>query len=296
MCYSDRGANERFGAMLLETPNDAREYFDQDMVEAEQYSIAGGDAMVYSRRGPGKTRPNEDSAALVPFEADSGILVVADGLGGLAGGGQASNIAVRALRTALEHAGRDGVILRTAILNGIESANQKVQALGIGAATTLAIIEIDGDTIRPYHVGDSIILMVGKRGKIKLQTVSHSPVGFAVEAGFLDESEAMHHEDRPIVSNVIGTPSMRIEVGTTLKISTKDTLLLASDGLFDNLHVSEIADRLRKGPIDVAARRLAEDAGNRMISPAEGQPSKPDDLTFVAYRRPAQTRYDRPKH
>jgi serine/threonine protein phosphatase PrpC len=129
-----------------------------------------------------------------------------------------------------------------------------------------------------------MILVMGQRGKIKLQTVSHSPVGFAVEAGVIDEAEAMHHEDRHLVSNVLGASDMRIEVGSTLTLSPRDTLLLSSDGLFDNLHRDEIVERMRRGPLLEGARRLSQDAVRRMTRPVGGNPSKPDDLTFVAFR------------
>ena len=175
--------------------------------------------------------------------------------------------------------------MRVGILNGIERANRAVVDLGVGAATTLAIVEMQNAQVRSYHVGDSLTLIVGGRGKIKLQTVPHSPVGFAVEAGLLDEAEAMHHEDRHLVSNVIGTPDMRIEVGPTLELALHDSVLLASDGLCDNLHIDEIVARLRKGPLKHAAHRLAADTRKRMLNPADGQPSKPDDVTFVAFRR-----------
>ncbi len=175
-------------------------------------------------------------------------------------------------------------MLRTAVLNGIENANHAVQELGVGAATTLALVEIQESAVRPYHVGDSMILVTGQRGRVKLQTVAHSPVGFAVEAGLLDEKEALHHEERHVVSNIIGTPEMRIEVGPNQSVAMRDTVLLGSDGLFDNVHLDEIVELVRKGPLLDAARALAELATTRMHEPQEGQPSKPDDLTFVLFR------------
>ncbi|MFH1919693.1 MAG: protein phosphatase 2C domain-containing protein [Planctomycetota bacterium] len=225
-------------------------YFDQDMTRAECHPFADGAATVYSSRCPGRAAANEDAAALIPFTTGSGVLAVADGLGGAVAGDHAACLAIQALRTSIEEGRRQETMLRTAILNGIEAANQSVQALGGGAATTLAAVEVQGDTIRPYHVGDSMILVVGLRGKIKLKTVSHSPVGFAVEAGLLDQGEAMYHEDRHLVSNVIGSVEMKIEIGPTLRMAARDSVLLASDGLFDNLHVEEIVERLRKGPLD----------------------------------------------
>jgi serine/threonine protein phosphatase PrpC len=129
------------------------------------------------------------------------------------------------------------------------------------------------------------IVVTGGRGKVKWQTVSHSPVGFAVEAGVLCEEEAMHHEDRHIVSNVVGSAEMRIEIGPELRLAPRDTVVLASDGLLDNLTIDEIVARVRKGPLDKAVRLLATDARRRMTCPEEDQPSKPDDTTIVAFHR-----------
>ena len=99
-----------------------------------------------------------------------------------------------------------------------------------------------------------------------------------------DEDKAMHHAERHLVSNVLGAPDMRIEVGSQRRIAPRDTLLLASDGLSDNLRTDEIVALLRTGPLDAACERLAELTRARMHAPSDGEPSKPDDLTFVAFR------------
>jgi len=270
-----------------------RLYFDRHMTRPEGLAVAGGRAAVFSACSPAKDTPNEDAAAVIPFNGWAGVLAVADGLGGVPAGEHAAEIALRALKTAIRQGARDAALLRTAILDGLEEANRRVQALGVGAATTIAVIELQETSVRPYHVGDSMILVVGQRGKVKLETISHSPVAFAVEAGFLDKEEAMHHEDRHLVSNVIGSPAMKIEIGPTIKLAPRDTVLLASDGLSDNLHTEEIIERVRKGPIEAAAAGLAADAARRMTEPKNDQPSKPDDLTFILFRRrgPGETRF-----
>lgn len=262
----------------------ARLYLGRDMAGREIHPVCGGAAAVFSTRSPGKETANEDAAAIIPVPPDSAILAVADGLGGGPSGQHASGLALHSLEKSIQQAVAEGAMLRTAILNGLEEANRAIHSLGIGAATTIAVVEVQQTSVRPYHVGDSMILIVGQRGKIKLQTTSHSPVGFAVEAGLLDRQEAMYHEDRHLVSNVIGTPEMKIEIGPTVRLAPRDTVLLASDGLFDNLHLEEIVQRVRKGELRAAAGRLAEDAMRRMTFPGENQPSKPDDLTFVLFR------------
>ena len=260
-----------------------------EMSRAEVIAIAGGQVAVFSAQSPSKQSGNEDAAVIASATGDSAILAVADGLGGQRSGAQAAELAVRSVAGCVTAADGDAG-LRAAILDGFERANQSVSDLGVGAGTTLAAVEIDDSTIRPYHVGDSTILVVGQRGRIELLTVSHSPVGYAVEAGLLDEHEAIHHEDRHIVSNIVGSPEMRIEVGRPLTLKPHDTLLIGSDGLFDNMHVAEVVEVIRKGPLAVVAAALAEACRRRMQEPEPGHPSNPDDLTFLIYRRSREAR------
>jgi serine/threonine protein phosphatase PrpC len=253
-----------------------------DTVEVRPF--AGGQACVFTTRSPDKDTPNEDAAALLPFDERNGALVVADGVGGYRLGNAASAATVHALQQSLLLGAQQGLQMRTAVLDGIENANRAVLALGVGAATTWALVELLDGKARPYHLGDSQVVIVGQRGKVKAQTVSHSPVGFAVEAGVLNEQEAMHHEDRHLVSNVIGTTDMRIEIGAAQNLAVRDTVVLGSDGLFDNMHIAEIVEAMRKGSLRAGIQRLVETCRQRMTSPSEGHPSKPDDLTVVAFR------------
>ena len=259
-------------------------YTDQDMSEGTFHAIASGTAGVFSARCPDKQSSNEDAAALIPVDEKRAILAIADGFGGQPAGDQAARLTVDALNKATRKTRNGQSDLRGEILNGFETANRAVCDIGVGAATTLALAEIYADTVRPYHVGDSVILVLGQRGKVKLQTLCHSPVGYAVEAGVLEEREAIHHEDRHLVSNMLGSPDMSIDVGSAVKLSPRDTVLLASDGLLDNLHLDEIVQIARKGPLEDVVRKLAEQCLRRMRTPDSSYPSKPDDLTFIAFR------------
>ena len=259
-------------------------FSNKDLVAVEVHAVGPGIGAVYSSREPESDKEkNEDAAALFNVNGQSSVLVVADGVGGHRAGERASSIAVKSIQTSLKEPFEDKS-LRPNIINAFEKANQAVMDLGVGAATTLVVVEIQGEQIRPYHVGDSEILVVGQRGKLKLQIVPHSPVGYAVQSGMLDEDSAMYHEDRHLVSNLIGTADMHIVVGAPFKLSRRDTVLLASDGLADNLYLEEIVELIRKGPLDEAAEALAQKARDRMSNPAEGAPSKPDDLTFILFR------------
>jgi len=258
-------------------------YAEEDHRRTERYAFAGGEATAFSARSPFKVTVNEDALALIPVGEQSGILVIADGLGGLPAGEVAARTVVSTLQRAV--AGMEpGLSLRETILDGIERANAAIMALGTGSATTVAVVELQGSMMRSYHVGDSLILLVGQRGKLKFQSVSHSPVGYAVEAGLLDEAEAVHHEARSVVSNVLGSPEMRIDIGPALMLAPRDTLLLASDGLPDNLYIDEITAHVKAGPLLVAAERLVESCRLRMEVPQPHLPSHPDDLSVILYR------------
>ena len=267
--------------------HDATLYIAKDMTEPETLSVLGGQIVVFSTRCPNKESSNEDAAAVISKNQLNGILAVADGMGGGASGERASKIAVETIKKHVLQEGQHDLGLRPILLNAIEAANEKIVSLGIGAATTLSAIEIQNASIRPYHIGDSSILVVGQRGKIKLQTIAHSPVAMAVEAGVLDNNEAMTHEDRHLVSNILGTAEMRIEIGPTVQLARYDTVLLATDGLFDNLALEEIAEVIRKGPLMKAIENLVSAVSQRMNNPTDSSPSKPDDLTVIAFRQNA---------
>ena len=260
-------------------------YFESDHVVAEKNAFASGQAVIFSRRAPDKEGPNEDAIALIPYDKDSGVLVVADGLGGERAGNEASRLAVEKISNAVQMAAREETILREAILDGIEQANQAVMGLGLGAATTIALVEINEGFIRPYHVGDSMIMVTGQRGKEKFLSIPHSPVGYAVESGMLDASEAVLHEERHVVSNVVGEAEMRIDIGPTIKMAKRDTLVLASDGLSDNLYNEETVGIVRKGDLLQAAGELIRKTTARMHKQEPDKPGKADDLSFILFRQ-----------
>jgi serine/threonine protein phosphatase PrpC len=261
-------------------------FLGQERCEWSARQDDGAQLAVISRRGPHRSTANEDGALVVWTAPDALVLAVADGVGGLPAGEAASALALRALRDTLRVRVRQGASTREAILSGFDRANRAVLLRGGGGATTLAVVEVRAGRLRSYHVGDSGVLVFGGRGKVRLQTISHSPVGYAVEAGVLDEEEAMNHVDRHLVSNVVGDRSMHVGVSYPRRLRPMDTGVLASDGLFDNAYTEEVVERLRKGPLDEATVALADACMERMTGAGDDVVSKPDDLTLVAYRPP----------
>jgi len=263
-------------------------YANEDMQSyGELHKLKSGNAVVYVNRLPGKQTENEDCAGIFNLKSRDCALAVADGMGGMPCGAQAARLAIEQLQNALTDSAPGEFGYREAILNGIDAANNAITSLGVGAGSTLAAVELFNNVLRPYHVGDSMILVVGQRGKMKLQTISHSPVGYAVEAGMLDEHEAIHHDDRHVISNYLGHPEMRIEIGPAIALSRYDTVLVSSDGLFDNLQLPEIINIIRKGKLNKIARELVTLCNRRMANEDPGHPSKPDDVSFILFRRNA---------
>jgi serine/threonine protein phosphatase PrpC len=271
--------------MHYESTNKTVLFLEQNFSEPQYFQLGGYQVGFFTRRSPDKDTSNEDAAVLVPCDDKSCVVAVADGAGGQRGGNQASALAVQHLAREVEHAVKNGQGLRGAILNGIESANEEILSLGIGASTTLAVAEIQNNTVRPYHIGDSEILLTGSKGRIKLQVLPHSPVGYAVEAGYLDETEALQHAERHIVSNLLGATGMRIDIGTAVNMAAHDTLVIGSDGLYDNLALAEVVELARKGRLDRAFKKILDLCSERMSSVDDSQPGKPDDLSILILRR-----------
>ncbi len=183
-------------------------------------------------------RSNEDS---VYCSAESGVFVVADGMGGHAAGEVASAIASEWIaerlcgacmtmeleqvedrfRTAFVEAGRE--ILRRAA----ENATQ----LGMGTTATVLLLRQDGQYIIG-HIGDSRAYRV-RDGVLSQVTRDHSWVQEQVDRGMITPEQAKNHPQSNIITRALGTeayPTPDLYDGT---IEAGDIFLLASDGLTD---------------------------------------------------------------
>ncbi|MCA9140717.1 MAG: protein phosphatase 2C domain-containing protein [Planctomycetales bacterium] len=255
----------------------AQLYLESEMDEPQSFDHSQGRVMAYARTCPGKQEPNDDSAAVICTQDDGLVLAVADGVGGSPLGHKASGIAMQCLSESLQSAATFNGDLRPLILDGIERANAEILDLAIGAATTLSVIEVKNRVARGYQVGDSMAVIVGQRGLVKWKSTSHSPIGYAIESGLMGEDEAMYHDERHFVSNLVGSKSMHIEIGPAIKLAALDTIILASDGLFDNLTLDEICSLSRVGPPARRMRSLIDQATAQMQTDL----GKPDDLSIV---------------
>lgn len=256
---------------------------DPVRLETEQ-----GECVFSSVPGDGEGEENEDAAGVWEFAAGTVVLALADGMGGGPGGGEAAALAMHCLDDRMERF-RAGDSLRTSILDAFEAANEGICADGRGSGTTLVVAAIAEGHLRTFHAGDSGSLVVGQRGRVRHATILHSPTGYAVAAGAIGQDEVHAHEDRHYLSNCLGSAEMRIEVGPKVALAARDTVLLASDGILDNVRRDDLVDTIRKGPLLAAAARLC-DSVQAVIAgggPIEGHP---DDATFLLYRASAPPR------
>jgi len=247
-----------------------------------------GTVLVYTHYSPVRGAPNQDALGVFELGPERVVLAVADGLGGHAHGEQAARTALETLAESLAEAregeGEGG--LGRPIVAAIEQANAALLERDPSPATTLLVATIEHGQLRTYNVGDSELLVVGQRGKLKLHTTPHSPVGYALDAGLLDETAAMVHEERHYLSNAVGMAEMHVSTTSGLELAARDTVVLGSDGLFDNLFRAEIIELVRAGEPFERAHALVQCSRARMLadSPDPETPSKPDDLSFILFR------------
>ncbi|QDU66558.1 PP2C family protein-serine/threonine phosphatase [Engelhardtia mirabilis] len=251
----------------------------------EGIDLTAGELVVYTSPSPLHPDRNEDGAAVFRV-GDAVVIAVADGVGGLPGGAMASTRALEEIGRTLGELGGDVTEsrLRNAVLDGIELAHRAIRETGDGGATTLAAVEILGRQLRTYHAGDSAILIFDADGELRLQTVAHSPVGYALESGLITEAEAFFHDHRNIIFNCLGLERIHIEFSSAIELDPGDTVLLATDGLFDNLTLAELSELSRGGELASVCQQLESVATERMNAPGGQAPSKPDDLTFATFR------------
>ncbi len=250
-----------------------------------EIETSAGPVFVHLAADPGGRGPNEDSAAVFDLEDGRVVLAVADGAGGLAAAAQASRLVVETLAAELETL-PPGAALRETILSAIDEANRRVLAFDVRAGSTLAAAAIEDGAVRSYQVGDSAILVADERGGLRHQAVTHSPTGYAVEAGVFDEYQALRHVHRNLLSNMVGLEDLRTEISSRVALRSGDNVLIASDGLVDNLVTDEILEILAAPTPREAILELTRQAYARMADPGGELPSKPDDLAILLWRAP----------
>jgi protein phosphatase len=232
---------------------------------------------------------NEDAYAV---DDDHGVYVVADGMGGHAGGAHASGLAVtqvvQTFATAVRAAdvelptGR-GAVVAAALRTSVQSASARIRAFAKahpeykGMGTTVVALAVDGAEAHLAHVGDSRIYRL-RRGDIAQMTDDHSLVAQSIRDGLLTAEQARTHRMRNVITRALGfDDTVDVEV-RSLPAEAGDVYLLCSDGLSGKVQPAEIVEALTALSLDDAVRRLIALANAR---------GGEDNITALAVRADA---------
>ena len=202
---------------------------------------------------------NQDSAYAGPH-----LLVVADGMGGHAGGDVASSLAVATLAPlddeahgpddALEqldralHAAQDELLAR---------ADRDPELAGLG--TTVTALLRAGSKLAMAHIGDSRAYLL-RDGEMTQVTTDHTFVQYLVNTGKITAEEAEHHPQRSVVMRVLGDFDMEIVPDLSVREArVGERWLLCSDGLSGVVSADTLGETLRTfTDVDECAERLIQ--------------------------------------
>jgi len=230
----------------------------------------------------GKVRDHNEDA--IGSDVDSGLMVLADGMGGYNAGEVASGIAVETItRLAMEGAAREErnirdaesgmmrqtIVLRDAVARAnkiiFQTAQSQTHCEGMG--TTLVAAMFYDNTISIAHVGDSRAYRL-RDEKFEQLTLDHSLLQELVDRGFYSEEEAQRSTNRNYVTRALGVED-KVEVEVQeYAVLPNDIYLLCSDGLPDMVEDEDIHLTIStfNASLDVVGQqlvKLANDHGGR---------------------------------
>ncbi len=210
---------------------------------------------------------NQDSMLL-----GTSVFVVADGMGGHAGGEIASQMAVEIIDAELEGTGDDPDRPRRTLdlVTAVQAANDRVWAhseddpelAGMGTTVVaIGVVEERGETLLAIvNVGDSRAYRLSG-GELDQVSDDHSLVGELLREGRLTAEEARHHPQKNIVTRAVGIERYVDVDEFEILPRTGDRYLLCSDGLTDEVDERDIATVLRHvDDPEEAARELVRRA------------------------------------
>ena len=187
-------------------------------------------------------RDNQDSGY-----AGANLLVVADGMGGHAGGDVASSIAVAALVGLDDDEGADALArLAEAIRDAQDTIMDAVadDAALAGMGTTVTAILRSGDRLALAHIGDSRAYLL-RAGELTQVTTDHTFVQLLVAEGRITAAEAENHPQRSVIMRVLGDVDAAVELDTSVRSAVAgDRWLLCSDGLSGPVSAETIAETM----------------------------------------------------
>ena len=237
--------------------------------------------MIIAARGQtdvGRKRDHNEDAFLVDEEL--GLFVVADGMGGHAGGGTASRIAVQTIQARLQVAREadpelftnpgelEESPLREVLREAVESACQSIyQAAqrdpalaGMGTTVTAAVVAASNTYLA--HVGDSRCYLA-RKGHIYQVSEDHSLVNEQLKAGAITPEEARNSRFKNIITRSVGFEADVTVDMMGLEVDPGDRIVVCCDGLSNLVDDDEILEIVTKVPLDAAPQKLIDLANDR---------------------------------
>jgi len=195
---------------------------------------------------------NEDNYYVSP---DQRLFVVADGMGGAAGGAKASKLAVEILEEEWKNnppSGHSSEIVRKWLMQAVNKANEAIfderesSTLVKGMGTTVVVgVQADGNMLEIAHVGDSRAYLL-REGESVLLTNDHSVVQEMVRAGRLTEAQARTNPYKNLITRCLGHEK-KVEIDQIpVELKSKDWVILCSDGLSTVLMDDQISEVVSK--------------------------------------------------
>ena len=197
------------------------------------------------------------------------LLIVADGMGGPAGGATAARLVVKNFYAHMASLPRDYPV-EEAIREASERANAEIYAAShvpgvrsqpMGSTVVMALLQQDGEGERAWigHIGDSRAYL-GRAGRLYQLTKDHSAVQDLIDRSLIAPEDARNHPDASILSRSLGhRPKVEIEIDQC-DMGVGDSLLLCSDGLWGCVperDMQELATDTHL-PLETAAGKLLD--------------------------------------
>ncbi|MGG6263538.1 Stp1/IreP family PP2C-type Ser/Thr phosphatase [Leptolyngbya sp. AN03gr2] len=218
---------------------------------------------------------NQDAYAVDP---DERFFIVADGMGGHAGGQEASRIAIETMQAFLMQQWETDIDSETLLKQAVLEANQAIlkdqrmnpERADMGT-TAVAVIFRDEQPLYT-HIGDSRLYRL-RGAKLEQITEDHTWVARAMRLGELTPDQARVHPMRHVLAQCLGRPDLDSVEIRSLSVQSGDRLLLCSDGLTEELTDQIIATHLK-------GIRACEKAATALINAAKDHGGR-DNITVV---------------
>ncbi|MCI0704462.1 MAG: protein phosphatase 2C domain-containing protein [Planctomycetia bacterium] len=217
------------------------------------------------------------------------LLVVADGMGGVAGGEVASGLAVETISWYVAKTmpwfyryqdGREKE-LEAELRHAVEAVEQTVSDVASQShfrrmGTTLTLAYILWPRVYVVHAGDSRCYL-HRGGKFVRMTKDHTIAQKAVDEGYMTEAQAAESTFAHTLWNCIGGGTEGVSPDLYhATLHPGDELLLCTDGVTRGLSDDAIRDILKRSPTAESATRALIDAAN--------EAGGPDNITAVVAR------------